>query len=308
MKYIDYYKVLGVEKTASQDEIKKSYRRLARKYHPDVSKEADAEARFKELGEAYEVLKDPEKRQQYDTLGSNYHGGQEFRTPPGWENFSAGGAGGGSGFSDFFESMFGGGFGHARGGARSGFEDVFRQSGYGSEKGEDITVQLQVTLEQVFNGEQVNVRLSNGKQLKVRIPKGIAEGKKIRLTGQGGDGFGGGPKGDLYVEVRYQAHKNYEVKGKDIELTLPIAPWEAALGATVSAPTLSGVVQLKVPAGSTSGKRLRLKGRGMPGNEPGDFYVRLVVDTPAAETDEQKAAYETMRELFDFNPREKMTI
>lgn len=307
MKYIDYYKVLDVEKSATQDEIKKSYRRLARKYHPDVSKEADAEARFKELGEAYEVLKDPEKRQSYDTLGASYQSGQDFHTPPGWEGHASAGPQGAAGFSDFFDSMFGAGF--SGGGSRgAGFEDAFGQRGYGSERGEDISVQLKVSLEQVYNGEQVNVRLSNGKALKVRIPKGIAEGKKIRLTGQGGEGAGGGPKGDLFVEVRYQPHANYTVDGKNIELTLPISPWEAGLGATVSAPTLSGVVQLKVPAGATSGKRLRLKGRGMPGNEPGDFYVRLMVDTPAPENDEQRAAYEALRDLFDFNPRDNMTI
>lgn len=309
MQYIDYYKVLGLNKSASQDEIKKAYRRLARKYHPDVSKESDAEARFKEVGEAYEVLKDPEKRQQYDTLGANWKNGQDFHTPPGWEGFS-GGAGGASGFSDFFDSMFGGGFNTGgRGGFhQSGFEDIFGQNGYGAQKGEDITVQLKVTLEQVYHGEHVNVRLSTGKALKVKIPKGIAEGKKIRLSGQGHEGMGGGPKGDLFVEVRYAPHTNYTVDGKNIELTLPIAPWEAALGASVSAPTLSGIVQLKVPAGSTSGKRLRLKGRGMPGKETGDFYVRLQVDTPAIESDAQREAYEALQAAFDYDPRAKMTL
>ncbi len=309
MEYIDYYKVLGVSKTASQDEIKKAYRRLARKYHPDVSKEPNAEKKFKEVGEAYEVLKDEEKRASYDALGANWKAGQNYQPPPGWGGASGGM--GGDGFSDFFESMFGGGFRQSRGSSRgAGFEDIFggRGGGYGgAQKGEDIKVQLKVSLEQVFEGQQVTVRLSNGKSLKVKIPKGIEEGKKIRLSGQGGEGINGGANGDLYVEIKYQPHPHYKVDGRDIELTLPIAPWEAAMGARLSVPTLSGRIQLKIPAGSTSGKRLRLKGRGMPGKTPGDFYVRLQVDTPKPEADEQKAAYEALQKAFpEFDPRKDL--
>ncbi|MGV6859916.1 MAG: DnaJ C-terminal domain-containing protein [bacterium] len=304
MEYIDYYKVLGVNKSATQEEIKKAYRRLARKYHPDVSKEPDAERKFKEVGEAYEVLKDEEKRTSYDTLGANWKAGQNYQPPPGW----GGGASGGSadGFSDFFESMFGGGFRQSRG--AGGFEDVFGQRGYGAgQAGEDINVQLKVSLEQVFEGQQVTVRLSNGKSLKVKIPKGIKEGKKIRLSSQGGEGRHGGKNGDLYVEIKYLPHPHYKVDGADVELTLPVAPWEAALGASVAVPTLSGRIQLKIPAGSTSGKRMRLKGRGMPAKTPGDFYVRIQVEAPMPEGDEQKQAYESLKAAFPaFDARQHM--
>ncbi len=301
MDYIDYYKVLGVDKSADKAEIKKAYRRLARKYHPDVSKEADAEHKFKELGEAYEVLKDDEKRASYDTLGANWKEGQNNQPPPGWAGRASAGE---PGFSDFFDSMFGGGFTQQPGGRSGGFEDAFGQRGYASEPGEDINVQLKVSLLQVVEGQQVTMKLSTGKALKVKIPKGIKEGQKIRLAGQGAEGRGGGPKGALIVEVRYQPHPHYKVAGMDIELMLPMAPWEAALGTSVAVPTLTGRIQLKIPEGSTSGKRLRLKGRGMPGKTPGDFYVRIQIDTPAPETDEQKEAYAALKEQFDsFDPR-----
>ena len=308
MDYIDYYKVLGVDKSADQAAIKKGYKRMARKYHPDVSKEPNAEHKFKEVGEAYEVLKDEEKRASYDTLGANWKDGQNYQPPPGWSGAGGqGAAGGGAGFSDFFDSMFGGGFAQQGGGRPSGFEDAFGQRGYASEPGEDITVQLKVSLEQVLEGKQVTMNLSTGKSLKVKIPKGIREGQKIRLAGQGGEGRGGGAKGALLVEVRYQKHPHFKVEGSDVELELPMAPWEAALGASVAVPTLTGRIQLKIPAGSSTGKRLRLKGRGLPAKVPGDFYVKVVVENPVPETDAQKEAFEALKAQFEnFDPRKNL--
>lgn len=299
MQYIDYYKVLGVERNASQDEIKKAYRRLARKYHPDVSKAADAEAKFKEIGEAYEVLKDKEKRAAYDQLGANWKAGQEFRTPPGWDvhvDMGGGGFSGSGGFSDFFESIFGGGFG-------DGFQ---RQQHTGGRRGADHSASISVTLEQVWRGDEVNVQV-NGKNLKIKIPKGVKDGQKIRLSGQGGAGIGTGGKGDLFIQINIQPHPVFKRDGQDIEIELPVAPWEAALGAEVKVPLLSGKkIQLKVPAGSNSGKRLRLPGKGMPGKTPGDFYVRLRVDMPAAMTEKQRTLFEEMQREFDFNPRKEL--
>lgn len=299
MKYVDYYKVLGVERNASQDEIKKAYRRLARKYHPDVSKESDAEARFKELGEAYEVLKDSEKRAAYDQLGANYKAGQDFNTQS-WGDFSGGFNGGGDmggSFADFFESIFrGGGFSGA-----GGFSG--HQGGFRPQRGADTQAKITVSLAQVFRGEEVSVRTGKGKMLKVKIPKGVKEGQKIRLAGQGQPGSGGAPDGDLLIEVHIRAEPGYTLNGNNVEYVLPITPWEAALGATVTVPTLNGRVQLKIPPGSDTGKRMRLKGRGLPGKQPGDFLVKLEIHTPPPKNGEQEALYEQMRATFSYDPR-----
>lgn len=307
MEYVDYYKVLGVDKNASQDEIKKSYRQLARKYHPDVSKEANAEAKFKEVGEAYDVLKDKEKRERYDQLGANWKAG---------ENMGGGAGGGGGGFD--FNDMGGGGSFHDL------FEDLFRQQGGGggwppgggrgqsrghspfAQKGQNISTSVWLTLLQAFSGDKIDIRLSDGRNLSVSIPAGIKHGQKVRLKGQGNPGQGGGGNGDLLVEANIREHAHFKLDEKDIELKLPITPWEAALGTSVKVPTLGGQIQLKIPAGSNSGKRMRLKGRGMPGKPAGDFFVRLEVAVPPAETDEQKAFYESMQEQFDFHPREML--
>jgi curved DNA-binding protein len=300
MEYIDYYKILGVSRDASQPEIKKSYRRLAHKFHPDISKESNAEQRFKEIGEAYEVLKDPEKRVSYDQLGEDWKNGQKFHAPPGWNSQSGFGqqSAAGSGFSDFFESIFsGGGFGPGPGG-RPGPHPNMRG------KGADQNTSVHISLSQAYRGDEITVRLSNKKTLKVRIPKGVGDGQKIRLSGQGSDGLGA--PGDLYIEVNIKPHPLYRLDGKDIELRLPITPWEAALGAKVTAPLLSGKIQLTVPEGSTSGKRMRLKGKGMPGKPDGDFYVVLEVAVPPAKGDVQREMYEQMEKLFEFNPRESL--
>jgi curved DNA-binding protein len=299
MEYIDYYKVLGIDRDTPQAEIKKAYRRLARKYHPDVSKEANAEHHFKEVGEAYEVLKDPEKRAAYDQLGPNWKNGQDFHTPPNWgsqsgfgkqEGFSGGG------FSDFFESIFsGGGFGP--GGPSSPHPNM-------RGKGANQNTHIHISLLQAYRGDEISVRLENKKTLKVRIPKGVKDGQKIRLSGQGAQGMG--ESGDLFIEVSIDPHPLYRLDGKNIELTLPVTPWEAALGAKVTAPLPAGDVQITVPKGSSSGRRMRLKGKGMPGEPRGDFFVRLEVAVPPVENDAQHQIYEHMRELFHFNPRQSL--
>ncbi len=301
MKFIDYYQVLGVSRSASPEEIKRAYRRLARKYHPDVSREPDAEARFKEVGEAYEVLKDPDKRRAYDRLGAGWKAGQDFRPPPGWEGY--GGNGGGNpftgSFSDLFDAIFRNGFGRGNGAGRA----------QTPQRGEDQQATLEVTIGQAYRGDEVVLRLADGRALKVRLPAGVGDGQKIRLSRQGGAGRNGGPRGDLYVRVRLRADAHFSVDGRDIELRLPVTPWEAALGGPVTVPTLDGGrLELKIPSGSDHGLRLRLRGRGMPGDPPGDLYVRLQVVAPRVERTEQRLAYERLREVFDVDPRRALSI
>jgi curved DNA-binding protein len=311
MEYRDYYQILGVDRDAGQDQIKAAYRKLARKYHPDVSKEADAEAKFKELGEAYEVLKDPEKRAAYDSLGRNWKEGQNFRPPPGWDSgFEFSGGFGGGGFSDFFESLFGAGFGAGRQGAGYGY-------GPQRSRGEDHHARIQITLEDAYHGGSRQVTLNvpqydgqgrlvnRQRTLQVKIPKGIAAGQKIRLSGQGAPGLGGGPSGDLLLEVGFAPHHRFKLEGKDIHLALPITPWEAALGTRLAVPTLGGEVEMKIPAGSQSGQKLRLKGRGLPGTPAGDQYLVLQLQTPPAESEDDRRFYEEMAQRFHFNPRNK---
>src|SRR5690606_34189946 len=268
MEYKDYYKIMGVERSASQDEIKRAYRRLARKYHPDVSKEPDAEERFKELGEAYEVLSDPEKRAAYDSLGQDWRAGEQFRPPPDWEehfHFGGGtrtGAGPGD-FSDFFESLFG----------RAGFGPGRTRSYTFSTRGEDYQTTITLSLDEAYHGVTKALTLSvpevdasgriveRTRTINVRIPPGVTDGRRIRLPGQGAEGPGG--RGDLYVIVRLAPHPFFRPSGKDIHLDLPVMPWEAALGATITVPTLGGPVDLKIPKRSQSGRKLRLRGRGL---------------------------------------------
>jgi curved DNA-binding protein len=296
MQYKDYYKVLGVERDASEADIKKAYRRLARKYHPDVSKEADAEKKFKELGEAYEVLKDPQKRQSYDQLGENWQSGESFRPPPGFEGFGHAGAGfqNTSGFSDFFESLFGAGFAQNSTG-RQGRQQY-------NQAGQDQTAPITISIQEAYKGANKSIRLSNGKSLQVKIPAGITSGKKIRLSGQGGQGVGGA-NGDLYLEVTVADDKTYSLQGKDIYVNLNITPWEAALGEKVSLTTLDGKVDIKIPAGSRSGRKMRFTGKGLPGKNAGNLYVTLLICTPPAVTEEDVEFYENMKQQFKFNPR-----
>lgn len=312
MEYKDYYEILGVERSSSEADIKKAYRKLAAKHHPD--KPTGDEAKFKEINEAYEVLGDAEKRRMYDQLGPNYHNGQNFEPPPGFEGMFGGGFGGGQtgGFSDFFESMFGGGFGggHAGGFGGQGFG---HQGGF-QQKGDDQVVKVLVTLEEAVNGtsKSLNIQVPSAqqfgaqqpKQLKVKIPAGVKQGSRIRLSGQGGAGYGGGPNGDLYLEVDLQNHPLYKVDGEDVILNLPLTPWEAALGTKAEIPTLKGKVNMNIPAGTQSGAKLRIKGRGL-GKEgkAGNQYIVIQIHTPPADTDEAKALYEKMATEMPFNPR-----
>jgi curved DNA-binding protein len=317
MDYKDYYKLMGVERDAKADDIKRAYRRLARKYHPDVSKEANAEAKFKEVQEAYEVLKDPEKRAAYDQLGSQWRQGQQFTPPPDWGRdfeFTTSSYGGREepGFSDFFSSLFG---------ARSPFRGQ-RGGGYGggfASSGEDHAAKIQIALEDAFRGGSHTVELKapqideqghvtvKPRTLKVTIPAGVIEGQKIRLSGQGSPGTGGGPAGDLYLEIGFKPHPLFQADGRDITLTLPVAPWEAALGATIKTPTLAGPVDLRIPPNAKAGQKLRLKGRGLPAATPGDQYVVIKIVTPPADTPAARAFYETMQKELPFDPRADWT-
>lgn len=318
MQYKDYYAVMGVDKKATQDEIKRAYRRLARKFHPDVSKEPDAEKRFKEVGEAYEVLKDPEKRAAYDQLGANWKAGQDFRPPPDWDagfEFSGGGFtdADAAGYSDFFESLFGQGFGSAFRSARSG------AGGFHAE-GQDHHAKVLINLEDAFTGAvraislqtpQLDERghvVTRARTLNVRIPKGVRQGQQIRLVGQGSPGIGQGAAGDLYLEVEFKPHPLYRVDGRDLYVDLPVTPWEAALGAKVKLPTPAGVIDLSIPAGSSGGRKLRLKGRGIPATTPGDLYAILQIALPPADNEKASALYRKMEQELAFNPRAGMGV
>ncbi len=332
MEYKDYYAILGVDKKTSQDEIKQAYRRLARKYHPDVSKEPNAEEKFKNLQEAYEVLKDPEKRSAYDALGSNWKAGQEFRPPPGWDmggggtRFHTSGGRGFSefseedlgGFSDFFSNLFGGGGGRSRTGrqAHAGREDFgFKQ------RGSDQQAKMRISLEEAFHGGSKTLQMQvpevdrSGavsyklKTIKVNIPQGVGNGQQLRLSQQGNPGMGGAPAGDLYLEVEIETHRFYSLEGHDVYITLPVAPWEAALGADIKVPTLAGPVGLKLGAGSQAGQKLRLKGRGMPAKpHAGDQYAIIKIETPPAHSEEQREFYRKMEQLMPFNPRKDWPV
>ena len=327
MEFRDYYKVLGVERSASAEQVKTAYRRLARKYHPDVSKEANAEARFKEVQEAYEVLKDAEKRAAYDELGPNWKAGEQFRPPPDWgsgfefrgagRGARAGGAGARPGrgarfeseggeqdFSEFFSSLFGGGSPFGGGG--------------GARAGRDHHARVAISLEEAFAGttrmlelKRPEVRADGTLELKshtvrVSIPAGVTEGQLIRLAGQGEPARGGGSAGDLYLETHIEPHRLFQLDGRDVTLTFPVAPWEAALGASAQVPTLGGPVDMQIPPGAQSGQKLRLRGRGLPGQPPGDQYVQLKVLLPAADSPQAKALYEEMRARLNFDPRAEL--
>jgi len=320
MEYKDYYQVLGVPRTATQDEIKQAYRKLARKYHPDVSKHTDAEERFKELGEANEVLKDPEKRAAYDQMGSQWKNGQQFQPPPNWNaGFEFSGRGAGDGQSTFGDQS-GGDFGHS-----DFFEALFGQQARQSRQrsapaqGEDHHAKVLIDLEDSYRGAKRSISLrmptvdANGhvvmtdRTLDVSIPKGIRAGQHLRLAGQGGQDARSGAAGDLFLEIEFKPHALFRVDDRDVYLTLPLTPWEAALGATVNVPTLEGSVSLTIPPHSRAGKKLRLKSKGIPSgsvNSPvGDQYVVLEITLPPANSDKEKDAYRAMAEAFDFNPR-----
>ena len=347
MEFKDYYKILGVARTAAADEIKKAFRKLAREYHPDVAKDKkSAEEKFKEINEAYEVLGDPEKRKKYDELGPNWKAGQQFRPEPGWEQQFGGrrprggatGDGGfnfefgGTGFSDFFEQIFGGrgNGGRAGNGRRGGFPQADM-----AERGQDIEADIMVPLEEAARGAVRSVtlrregacdacggtghklqrtcttcggsgRLAKADTCKVRIPAGVAEGQKLRLSGRGETGAGGGEAGDLYLRVRIAKHPDFEVIDGQLHCEAAVAPWEAVLGASVSVPTLDGRVSIKIPPGTQSGQQMRLRGRGLPkaGGEPGDLIVEVMIEVPAKLTEAERKLWEQLAKESKFNPRE----
>ncbi len=298
MEFKDYYDILGVKPDASEADIKSAYRKLARKYHPDKNKDAGAEDKFKSINEANEVLKDAEKRRSYDELrAGGYRQGEQFRPPPGWQGQPGHGDGGDGDFSDFFESLFGR---NAAGGGPRGQARPRR--------GRDVQAQVQIDLQTAFDGGKTRLSIQDPgggeRVLEVKIPVGIQSGQTIRLSGQGHAGMTGGPSGDLLLEIGVRDDPRFRVDGRNVVHVLPISPWEAALGATVSVPTLAGKVDLRLPAGSQSGRKLRLKGRGMPGANPGDQLVELSIRVPLAESDSQKAAYEALRDQFQsYDPR-----
>lgn len=317
MEYKDYYAIMGVKRDATQDEIKRAYRKQARKYHPDVSKEADAEKHFKEIGEAYEVLKDPEKRGAYDQLGANWKAGQDFQPPPDWEQgfeFHGGGftSADAQQFSDFFETLYG------RGGFTQG-DSGQTYKGFQA-RGEDTHAKVMIDLEDAYLGATRTLTLKHTelgadgrpqlkeRTLNVRIPKGVRRGQHIRLAKQGGAGIGKGQPGDLYLEIEFRPHKLYHVEGKDVYLDLPVTPWEAALGATVKIPTPEGTVDLKIPSGSSSGRKLRLKGRGIPAKMSGDYYVIIQIALPPADSETAKAAYRELEKTLPFDPRARLGV
>jgi curved DNA-binding protein len=328
MKYKDYYETLGLARGATQDDIKRAYRKLARKYHPDLSKLDDTEERFKEVGEAYEVLKDPEKRAAYDRMGSEWKNGQEFQPPPNWdEGFEFRGRGSDAhagaehdpNLDDFFASMFG----HAHsthrqyGGQHSGqYGGQYGPQGAApAMAGQDHHAKVLIDLEDAYRGAQRSITLQmpivdaeghvtlQSRTLNVTIPKGIKAGQHLRLAGQGGPGFGDGAAGDLFLEIAYREHPRFRLDGRDVSIDVPVAPWEAALGAQVKVPTPDSTVEITVPKGSAAGRRLRLKGKGIPGNPAGDLYVVLNIVLPPADTEQTAAAYAALRQASHFDPR-----
>ncbi|MDX6601334.1 MAG: curved DNA-binding protein [Solirubrobacterales bacterium] len=299
----DYYEVLGVPRGASDEEIRSAYRKLARTYHPDVNKEPGAEERFKEISEAYEVLRDPENRKRYDRLGANWKAGEDVSGAEGFGGFGRGQGdfgdvhvqfGDGNGFSDFFENLFGGS------GRRAGGFEGF------SVRGGDQEATLEISLEEAARGGHRKISFGDGRDYEVDIPAGVRDGQRIRLAGEGGRGAGGGPAGDLFLRVRVKPDRRFLLEGRDLFVELPVTPWEAALGATVEVPTLDGTVKLKVPAGSSSGRRLRLKGEGMPGpgKQKGDLFATVQIVVPKKLGKRERELFEQLAEASKFDPRE----
>jgi curved DNA-binding protein len=311
----DYYEVLGVPRDASTEDVRRAYRKLAREYHPDVNKDPAAEDRFKEVSEAYEVLRDPEKRERYDRLGANWRAGQDVSGSPGFDDF-AGGAGGFAGrgapggfggfgetrvefgeggFSDFFEGLFGSRTRTRTGGGFDGF----------SMHGSDQEATLELSLEEAARGGRRRISLGPGRDYEVNIPAGVVDGQRIRLAGEGAPGAGGGQSGDLFLRVRLKPDSRFRVEGRDLYVDIRVAPWEAALGASVEVPTLAGTTQVKVPPGSSSDRKLRLRGKGLPSprGKPGDLYATVKVMVPKKLTQQERELFEQLASVSKFNPR-----
>jgi len=329
LDFKDYYATLGVSKGASKDDIQKAYRKLARKYHPDVNKQAGAEAKFKEIGEAYEVLKDPEKRKRYERFGSAWkNAAQQGGGAPRWQNidfdFGGGGRGGpqaggfdfgGSGFSSFFDMLFGGerpGAGGGPGG-RSPFTTEFRTSGSGPRAGADIEAPITLSLEEAARGGQRELVLTDPatgerKSVSVTVPKGLKSGQRIRLAGQGREGAGGGERGHLFLKVDIAPHPRFRLEGRNLHTTLPITPWEAALGGEAQVPTLNGSMRVKIPPGANPGAKIRLRGHGYPkstrSDDKGDLFAKLEITVPSKLSDRERELFEELAETSSFNPRD----
>jgi len=335
VKYQDYYQILGVPRNASQDEIQRAYRKLARQFHPDINKNSDAEDKFKKIGEAYEVLKDPEKRKRYDLLGENWRAGQDFSPPPGWESRTGragpgggargfdftnlGGMAGDGNFSDFFESLFGGGLGGFRTAAGR------PKAGDWSMKGQDHEAEITISLEDLYSGSKKTIALESMKpdatgrmqrvtqNLEVNIPAGITDGRRIRLSGQGEKGAGGGPAGDLYLRIHIAPHPVFKLKGHDLTVDVAVTPWEAALGAQIEVPTMEGTATMRVPAGIQSEQRMRLRGKGLiksmsgsaPGGERGDLYAVIRIAVPKTLTPKERELFEELDKHSSFKPRQR---
>jgi curved DNA-binding protein len=312
MQFRDYYQILGVARDETAENIKKVFRKLARKYHPDVSKEPDAESRMKEINEAYTVLSDPEKRAAYDQVGRGYQPGQDFRPPPDWDagfEFSGGGFSPHetADFSDFFAELFG-----RMGGGRGG---IHSQQGGFRAGGEDHHAKVMLALEDSFTGatRQISLRVPQvdpqghvqltTRTLNVKIPKGVHEGQVIRLAGQGAPGIGGARAGDLLLEVHFNPHVRFRPEGRDLHLTLPVAPWEAALGAVVAVDLPEGAIKVRIPEGTQSGRQLRVRGKGIPGEPPGDLFLDIQIVLPPADSPKARQVYEAMARDLAFDPR-----
>jgi curved DNA-binding protein len=314
----DYYEILGVPRDASAEDIRRAYRTLAREYHPDVNKDPGAEDRFKEVSEAYEVLRDPEKRERYDRLGANWKAGDDVSGASGFSGFGGPNGdfgdvrvefGSGGDFSDFFEGLFGrGGRSGARAGRRTtGFGGFEGFEGFQA-RGGDLEAELELTLEEAARGGRRRISLGDGRDYEVNIPPGVRDGQRIRLAGEGGRGAAGGPPGDLFLRVRINPHPRFRLEGRDLYVDLPITPWEGVLGASVEVPTLEGKKRVKVPPGSSTGRKLRLRGEGFPGPRGGrgDLYAVLKVEVPKKPTPEERELFERLAQVSKFNPREKL--
>jgi len=305
VKYQDYYQILGVPRQADESEIKKAYRKLARKYHPDMNQAADSEEKFKQVNEAYEVLKDSDKRQAYDRFGADWKHGQQFEGA-GAGGFGRGAYSGEGDFSDFFESMFGGGFQHAGG---SPFGPGRQRARARPRRGADLQLKLDITVEEAYNGGSKTIQFARAsgssemKKLKINIPKGVKIGQKMRLARQGQASPGGGEPGDLLLEMNILPHRLFRLEDRDVILRLPLTPWEAALGSSLKVPTLAGSVELKIKPGMQSGQKMRLKGKGMPGPPAGDQIVEILIHAPPASSDAETQFYRDMEARFSFNPR-----
>jgi curved DNA-binding protein len=326
LDYKDYYATLGVKKDASQEDIQKAYRKLARKYHPDVNKDSDAEVKFKEIGEAYEVLKDPDKRKKYDQFGANWN--RTGGPPPGWENihfgngaggfdfsgFGGAGGGGAAGFSDFFEMLFGAGGPGGRRRAPAGFGAGFGGPG-GPQAGGDAEATLTVSVEEAVRGGTREIAVSDPntgqrRTLSVKIPEGVRPGQKIRLASQGGPGFGGGTSGDLLLKIEIAPDPRYRVEGPDLHTHVPVSPAEAVLGGEAEVETPTGTVRVRIPAGSSSGRKIRLRGRGLsqPGGGKGDLLAEIRIVVPENLTDRERELYEQLAEASAFRAREAARV